>query len=104
MVRELIHKVHWGNLDVVVVDMPPGTGDAQLSISQTTRLAGSCVCSCVDVFKSSFGLYRTWLILCTMHMVVGAVIVSTPQDVALADVRRSINMFRQVDVPVRVSV
>jgi ATP-binding protein involved in chromosome partitioning len=71
--EQLLHRVRWGALDVLVVDLPPGTGDAQLSISQSARLAG-------------------------------AVIVSTPQDVALADARRAVNMFRQVDVPVRAAV
>ena len=59
----------WGELDVLVVDMPPGTGDAQLTMSQNVPLAG-------------------------------AVIVSTPQDIALLDARKGLNMFRKVDVPV----
>jgi ATP-binding protein involved in chromosome partitioning len=67
--EKLVRGVSWGKLDVMVVDMPPGTGDAQVSISQRLPLAG-------------------------------AVIVSTPQDIALIDARRGANMFRKVDVPV----
>ncbi|MDH3228955.1 MAG: Mrp/NBP35 family ATP-binding protein, partial [Alphaproteobacteria bacterium] len=61
--------VNWGELDVLVVDMPPGTGDAQLTMAQQVPLAG-------------------------------AVIVSTPQDIALLDARKGLNMFRKVEVPV----
>jgi ATP-binding protein involved in chromosome partitioning len=60
--------VEWGALDVLVVDMPPGTGDAQLTMAQQVPLAG-------------------------------AVIVSTPQDLALIDARKGLNMFKKVDVP-----
>src|SRR5690606_6777181 len=66
---QMLREVEWGELDVMVVDMPPGTGDAQLTMAQQVPLAG-------------------------------AVIVSTPQDLALADARRGIAMFRRVDVPV----
>jgi ATP-binding protein involved in chromosome partitioning len=65
----MLRDVLWGELDVLVVDMPPGTGDAQLTMSQRVPLAG-------------------------------AVIVSTPQDIALLDARKGLNMFRKVDVPV----
>src|SRR6185369_16390549 len=68
-VSQLLADVRWGDLDVLVVDLPPGTGDAQLTISQKVRLAG-------------------------------AVIVTTPQDVALADAIKGIAMFRKVGVPV----
>ncbi|GGC73257.1 iron-sulfur cluster carrier protein ApbC [Chelatococcus reniformis] len=67
--QQLLREVAWGALDVLVVDMPPGTGDAQLTMAQNVPLAG-------------------------------AVIVSTPQDLALIDARRGIAMFRKVDVPV----
>ncbi len=66
---QMLREVDWGNLDVMVVDMPPGTGDAQLTMAQQVPLKG-------------------------------AVIVSTPQDLALIDARRGIAMFRRVNVPV----
>ncbi len=68
-VDQLLRGVAWEPLDVLVVDMPPGTGDAQLTLAQRVPLAG-------------------------------AVIVSTPQNVALLDARKGLNMFRQLDVPV----
>ncbi|WP_122519346.1 Mrp/NBP35 family ATP-binding protein [Pannonibacter phragmitetus] len=66
---QMLREVAWGELDVLVVDMPPGTGDAQLTMAQQVPLSG-------------------------------AVIVSTPQDLALIDARKGLNMFRRVDVPV----
>jgi len=66
--NQLLREVVWGELEVLVVDMPPGTGDTQLSMAQNVPLAG-------------------------------AVIVSTPQDLALIDARRGIAMFNQVKVP-----
>jgi ATP-binding protein involved in chromosome partitioning len=66
---QMLREVDWGELDILVVDMPPGTGDAQLTMAQQVPLAG-------------------------------AVIVSTPQDLALIDARKGLNMFRRVDVPV----
>jgi len=66
---QMLRDVEWGTLDVMVVDMPPGTGDAQLTMAQQVPLKG-------------------------------AVIVSTPQDLALIDARRGIAMFRRVNVPV----
>src|SRR6202162_3332962 len=66
---QMLREVEWGTLDVMVVDMPPGTGDAQLTMAQQVPLKG-------------------------------AVIVSTPQDLALIDARRGISMFRRVNVPV----
>jgi ATP-binding protein involved in chromosome partitioning len=68
-IQQLLRDVNWGELDVLVVDMPPGTGDAQLTMAQQVPLAG-------------------------------AVIVSTPQDIALLDARKGLNMFRKVEVPV----
>jgi ATP-binding protein involved in chromosome partitioning len=67
--EQMMGQVAWGALDIMVVDMPPGTGDAQLTMSQRVPLAG-------------------------------AVIVSTPQDVALLDARRGVKMFEKVNVPV----
>ncbi len=66
---QMMRDVAWGDLDVMMIDMPPGTGDAQLTLSQQLP-------------------------------VTGAVIVSTPQDIALLDARKGLNMFRQVDIPV----
>jgi ATP-binding protein involved in chromosome partitioning len=66
---QMLREVAWGELDVLVVDMPPGTGDAQLTMAQQVPLAG-------------------------------AVIVSTPQDLALIDARKGLAMFQKVDVPV----
>ena len=68
-ITQMLADVDWGTLDVLIVDMPPGTGDAQLAIAQGANLSG-------------------------------AVIVSTPQDLALIDARRGIAMFRKVDVPI----
>ncbi len=67
--QQMLREIEWGELDIMVVDMPPGTGDAQLTMAQQVPLAG-------------------------------AVIVSTPQDIALLDARKGLNMFRKVDVPV----
>ncbi len=67
--EQFMKDVAWGDLDVMVIDMPPGTGDTQLTIAQRVKLAG-------------------------------AVIVSTPQDIALIDARKGINMFSKVNVPV----
>ena len=67
--KQFLQDVDWGPLDILVIDMPPGTGDAQLTISQKANLSG-------------------------------AVIVSTPQDIALLDARKGLNMFRKVGVPV----
>ncbi len=68
-IQQLLREVDWGELDFLIVDMPPGTGDAQLTLAQTVPLAG-------------------------------AVIVSTPQDLALIDAARGVTMFNKVAVPV----
>lgn len=68
-VEQFLHRVDWGTLDYLVVDLPPGTGDVQLSLAQWVPLSG-------------------------------VVIVATPQEVALADVRRAVNMFRQLEIPI----
>jgi ATP-binding protein involved in chromosome partitioning len=67
--EQMMSQVQWGALDIMVVDMPPGTGDAQLTMAQRVSLSG-------------------------------AVIVSTPQDIALIDARRGVRMFEKVMVPV----
>jgi ATP-binding protein involved in chromosome partitioning len=67
--EQMMGQVEWGALDILVVDMPPGTGDAQLTMAQRVALTG-------------------------------AVIVSTPQDIALIDARRGVRMFERVRVPV----
>ncbi|MEM1376382.1 MAG: iron-sulfur cluster carrier protein ApbC [Pseudomonadota bacterium] len=66
---QMLREVLWGELDILVVDMPPGTGDAQLTMSQQVPLSG-------------------------------AVIISTPQDIALIDARKGLNMFNKVEVPI----
>jgi ATP-binding protein involved in chromosome partitioning len=68
-IQQFVHQVDWGELDYLVIDLPPGTGDAQLSLCQTIPLTG-------------------------------AVIVTTPQEVALIDVRKSVGMFQKVNVPI----
>lgn len=67
--QQMLSKVQWGALDVLLVDLPPGTGDVQMTLAQTVR---------VD----------------------GAIVVSTPQDIALLDARKGIDMFRQMNVPI----
>ena len=68
-IKQLFNDVDWGDLDYLLVDLPPGTGDIQLSLCQSLTLKG-------------------------------AVIVSTPQEISLIDVRKSINMFKKVNVPI----
>lgn len=68
-IRQMLFDVAWDNLDMLIVDLPPGTGDAQLTLAQSVILDG-------------------------------VVIVSTPQDLALIDALRALNMFRRLDVPV----
>ena len=67
--QQLFEDVNWGSVDFCIIDMPPGTGDAQISLSQIVQLTG-------------------------------AVVVTTPQEVALADVRKAINMLEKVNVPI----
>lgn len=69
IIRQFLYQVNWGELDYLIVDMPPGTGDAQLTLAQAVPMAG-------------------------------AVIVTTPQNVALLDSRRGLKMFQQLGVPV----
>ena len=67
--EQMFNGVEWGELDYLIIDLPPGTGDAQLTLAQSSKLNGS-------------------------------IIISTPQDVALIDARKGINMFNKVNVPV----
>ncbi|KAL9071178.1 MAG: hypothetical protein Q9161_004355 [Pseudevernia consocians] len=67
--QQLLHEVEWGGLDILVLDLPPGTGDTQLTITQQIKLDG-------------------------------AVVVSTPQDIALKDAVKGISMFQKVSVPI----
>jgi len=67
--QQMLSQVQWGTLDVMLVDLPPGTGDVQLTLSQKAEVAG-------------------------------AVVVSTPQDIALLDARKALNMFEKVGTPV----
>ncbi len=67
--QQMLNDVNWGEIDILIIDMPPGTGDAQLTMSQNAPLDG-------------------------------AVIISTPQDIALIDAKKGLNMFLKVDVPV----
>ena len=67
--QQLLHEIEWGGLDILVLDLPPGTGDTQLTITQQIKLDG-------------------------------AVIVSTPQDIALKDAVKGMSMFDKVSVPV----
>ena len=69
MIQNFLHRVHWGSLDYLLIDFPPGTGDIQLTLTQNCPISG-------------------------------AVVVTTPQEVALADVRKGLAMFRSVAVPV----
>lgn len=68
-IKQFLYDVDWGNLDILVIDMPPGTGDAQLTLAQKSPLSG-------------------------------AIIVTTPQDIALIDARKGLEMFRKVGAPV----
>ena len=67
--EQMFNHVEWGELDYLIIDLPPGTGDAQLSLAQHSKLSGS-------------------------------IIISTPQDIALIDARKGINMFNKVNVPI----
>jgi len=67
--EQMFNGVEWGKLDYLIIDLPPGTGDAQITLAQNSQLSGS-------------------------------IIVSTPQDVALTDARKGINMFKKVNVPI----
>ena len=67
--QQMLQQVKWGDLDIILVDLPPGTGDVQLTLCQRFELSG-------------------------------AIIVCTPQDLALADARRAITMFQKLNAPI----
>jgi ATP-binding protein involved in chromosome partitioning len=67
--QQMLAQVQWGNLDVLIVDLPPGTGDVQMTLAQKAELTG-------------------------------AIVVSTPQDIALLDARKALDMFRKMGTPV----
>ena len=67
--EQMFNGVEWGKLDYLIIDLPPGTGDTQISLAQNAKLSGS-------------------------------IIISTPQDIALIDAIKGINMFRRVNVPI----
>ncbi len=67
--EQMFNGVEWGSLDYLIIDLPPGTGDAQLTLAQSSKLSGS-------------------------------IIISTPQEVALTDARKGINMFKKVNVEI----
>ena len=69
MTEQFFNDVHWGELDYLVLDLPPGTGDIQLTLTQKLRMSG-------------------------------AIIITTPQDIALADVQKGADMFRKVHTPI----
>lgn len=95
-VQQLLFDVDWtrgeggSGLDILVIDMPPGTGDVPLTLGQLVNVDGLFLPST----RGQHGL------LTMSYLFSGAVIVSTPQDVALSDVRKGITMFRKVSVPV----
>ena len=67
--EQMFNGVEWGNLDYLIIDLPPGTGDAQLTLAQSSKLSG-------------------------------AIVISTPQEIALTDARKGINMFKKVGVDI----
>ncbi|XP_040476746.1 iron-sulfur protein NUBPL isoform X2 [Ursus maritimus] len=90
-IEKLLRQVEWGQLDYLVVDMPPGTGDVQLSVSQNIPISGYHLEEPTKFKKSQAANH---------NQPSGAVIVSTPQDIALMDARKGAEMFRKVHVPV----
>jgi ATP-binding protein involved in chromosome partitioning len=82
--QQLLHEVDWGGLDILVLDLPPGTGDTQLTITQQIVLDGKIFISFGD----------------RELIFAGAIIVSTPQDIALKDAVKGINMFKKTNIPI----
>ena len=73
IIRQFLYQVEWNNLDFLVIDLPPGTADAQISLSQSVPISG-------------------------------AIVVTTPQQVSLQDARRGLAMFKQLGVPLLLSL
>ena len=94
--QQLLFDVDWrgrdasanSGIDVLVVDMPPGTGDVALTFSQLVQVDGTQ--------QSTFIILQL-----PQNRLIGAVIITTPQDISLIDVRKGVGMFRKVSVPVR---
>ncbi|MGH0172345.1 UNVERIFIED_CONTAM: hypothetical protein FKN15_063174 [Acipenser sinensis] len=128
-IERLLRQVEWGQLDYLVIDMPPGTGDVQLSITQNIPISGAVIVSTpqdialldarrgAEMFRKVNvpvewgqldylvidmppGTGDVQLSITQNIPISGAVIVSTPQDIALLDARRGAEMFRKVNVPV----
>lgn len=88
--QQLLHEVDWGGLDILILDLPPGTGDTQLSITQQIVLDGThCLCPTL-----------AGLTLTHTSSYQGCVIISTPHTLSVKDAVKGINMFRKVNVPI----
>lgn len=83
-IQQLLFQVEWGHLDYLIIDMPPGTGDTQLTIGQILEVSGK-IFPYILVYRKVF---------------IGAIIISTPQEVAVNDTRRGIAMFQKIQIPV----
>lgn len=87
--QQLLHEVEWDNLDVLVLDMPPGTGDTQLTISQQVELDGKPPRPFPHIHTPP-----------QTHPRKGAILISTPQQLSLADTLRGLTMFRTTSIPI----
>jgi len=97
-IEDLIRGVCWDPLDVLIVDMPPGTGDTQLSFAQTVNINGKTLS--ISSFPKLGKILRRRLILCISDgPIAGAVMVTTPQKVALQDALKGAEMFKKTSVP-----
>lgn len=105
-VQQLLFDVDWRaggpaasgieeEIDVLVIDTPPGTGDVALSLGQLVKVDGS-------LRLSTFLTTHSRLMLVN-NTIIGAVVVSTPQDVAIIDTRKGIAMFKKIGIPVRLN-
>lgn len=87
-IQQLLHEVDWGGIDVLVLDLPPGTGDTQLTISQQVVLDGESI-----LLMVSEASYR-------LKYFPGSLIVSTPHTLALKDAQKGISTFQKLNVPI----